>query len=53
MDKQEVFDNLIEYIHSAIESEQDEPKEFSNETELRLKFVCVKLREALGIDPIA
>tara|TARA_R110000764_G_scaffold239970_2_gene341028 strand:- start:1044 stop:1214 length:171 start_codon:yes stop_codon:yes gene_type:complete len=46
------FEVLVELIHSAIESEQESPKLFSAETELRLNHVYLKLREALDIDPI-
>lgn len=44
-----VFEHLVTYIHSAIESEQPEPKEFSEETEKRLALVYRQLRAALNI----
>lgn len=49
MSAQEDFDRLVEYIHSAIESEQLEPAEFKAETELRLRLVYSGLRRILGI----
>jgi hypothetical protein len=52
-DKQKEFDVIVDLIHSAIESEQKEPSDFSLETELRLNHVYLKLREALDIEPIA
>ena len=46
------FEHLVEFIHSAVESEQEDgPKEFKRETELRLALVYVTLREALGLPP--
>ena len=44
-----VFEHLVTYIHSAIESEQPEPQEFSEETEKRLALVYRQLRAALNI----
>jgi hypothetical protein len=46
---QDRFDELVVFIHSAIESEQDEPADFNDETELRLNLVYRELREILGI----
>lgn len=48
-DKQETFDYLVEFIHSAIESEQPEPALFNEETEKRLALVYRKLRQILDI----
>jgi len=48
-----IFEHLVTYIHLAIESEQPEPKEFSEETEKRLLLVYRQLRHALKIsDPV-
>ena len=48
-----IFEHLVTYIHSAIESEQPKPKEFSEETEKRLLLVYRQLRHALKIsDPV-
>ncbi len=52
-DNQHQFDVIVDLIHSAIESEQDQPDVFKLETELRLNHVYLKLREALDIEPIA
>jgi hypothetical protein len=53
MKNQEEFEILVEYIHSAIESEQSEPKEFLPETELRLRLVYTALRRAFDLpDPL-
>ena len=49
MSAQEDFERLVEYIHSAIESEQPEPAEFKAETELRLRLVYSGLRRILGL----
>lgn len=49
MDNQQRFEDLVIFIHSAIESEQDEPKEFKEETELRLRLVYRELREIFNI----
>lgn len=50
MDKNEVFfEHLVDFIHSAIESEQEYPKEFSEETEKRLSLVYRQLRAALNL----
>lgn len=49
MNKVEELDRLVEYIHSAIESEQDEPAEFKLETEMRLKLVYAALRRILDL----
>lgn len=49
MSAQEDFERLVEYIHSAIESEQPEPAEFKDETELRLRLVYSGLRRILGL----
>ena len=48
-EKQKQYERLVEYIHSAIESEQSEPKEFLPETELRLRLVYTALRRAFDI----
>jgi hypothetical protein len=37
------------FIESAVESEQDEPKEFKPETEKRIDLVLVNLKELLGL----
>jgi len=52
MSKQDEFERLVEYIHSAIEAEQLEPVEFKTETELRLRLVYSALRKALGLPEI-
>jgi len=53
VNNQEEFEILVEYIHSAIESEQSEPKEFLPETELRLRLVYTALRRAFDLpDPL-
>ena len=50
MKKKEVtFEYLVDFIHSAIESEQGEPREFSEETEKRLALVYRQLRAALNL----
>ena len=49
MSTQDEFERLVEYIHSAIESEQPEPADFKAETELRLRLVYADLRRALGM----
>jgi hypothetical protein len=49
MSTQDEFERLVEYIHSAIESEQPEPADFKAETELRLRLVYAALRRALGM----
>ena len=50
MKKKEVtFEYLVDFIHSAIESEQGEPREFSLETEKRLALVYRQLRAALNL----
>lgn len=49
MNKQEEFERLVEYIHSAIESEQSEPSEFKPETELRLRLVYSAIRRILDM----
>lgn len=44
----EQLENLIEFVHSAVESEQaDGPAPFSEETEKRLALVYAKLRELI------
>tara|TARA_R110000744_G_scaffold339900_2_gene445047 strand:- start:1647 stop:1811 length:165 start_codon:yes stop_codon:yes gene_type:complete len=50
-EKQHQFDVIVDLIHSAIESEQDQPDVFKLETELRLNHVYLKLREVLDIEP--
>lgn len=50
MDNQSIFDQLVIFIHSAIESEQGEPREFNAETEARLRLVYRELREVLNLD---
>jgi hypothetical protein len=52
MNKQEEFDRIVEYIHSAIESEQSEPSEFQAETELRLRLVYASLRRLIGLPAV-
>ena len=52
MSKQDEFERLVEYIHSAIEAEQLQPVEFKTETELRLRLVYSALRKALGLPEI-
>lgn len=49
MSNQDKFERLVEYIHSAIESEQSEPAEFKVETEMRLRFVYSNLRKILNL----
>jgi hypothetical protein len=49
MNKMEEFEYLIEYIHSAIESEQPEPAEFNIETEKRLSLIYSALRRILDL----
>ena len=46
--KEEILQYLQTLIESAVESEQDEPRPFKLETELRIDFLVVKLRELLG-----
>ena len=54
MDNQSIFDQLVIFIHSAIESEQPEPREFNDETEARLRLVYRELRDALNLpDPFS
>tara|TARA_R110000803_G_scaffold194358_2_gene257413 strand:- start:102 stop:260 length:159 start_codon:yes stop_codon:yes gene_type:complete len=48
-EKEQKFELICDLIHSAIESEQDEPKLFNDETEKRLNHVYVVLNEILGI----
>lgn len=52
MTKQDEFEKLVEYIHLAIESEQQEPRLFNAETELRLKLVYSALRRVLDLPEI-
>ena len=49
MSNQDEVERLVEYIHSAIESEQPEPAEFKAETELRLRLVYSGLRRILDL----
>lgn len=47
---EEVYESLVEAIHLAVDSEQEEPgAPYKKETELRLDTVYTLLREALGI----
>ena len=48
-ERSDCFENMVIFIESSIESEQDEPKDFKQETELRLRLVYVNLREMLGL----
>lgn len=48
MDKTQ-YQHLIEFINSAVESEQDEPKDFKDETEKRLDLVFRKLNQMLNL----
>lgn len=43
------YTDLVEFILSAVESEQDEPADFSIETEKRLTLVFSKLNRVLGL----
>lgn len=54
MSGRDEFQRMVEYIHSAIESEQSEPADFKHETELRLRLVYSGLRRILGLpdDPV-
>jgi len=49
MNNLETYERLIEYIHSAIESEQPERAQFNDETEKRLTLVYSALARALGV----
>jgi len=40
---------MVERIHMAIESEQVEPSEFNDETDMRLELVYRNLREILNL----
>lgn len=48
-EKHECLERMLIYVQSAVESEQDEPKEFKKETELRIDFVYTCLKEMLGL----
>lgn len=52
-EKIEAFNTLQIFIESAVESEQDEPKLFKHETELRIDLVLVTLKEIFGLQDIA
>jgi hypothetical protein len=52
-EKIEAFNTLQIFIESAVESEQDEPKLFKLETELRIDLVLVTLKEIFGLQDIA
>ncbi|CAB5194540.1 hypothetical protein UFOVP168_8 [uncultured Caudovirales phage] len=48
--KRETYDWIVEAVHLAVESEQqEEGAPFKRETEMRLHTVYTLLREALGI----
>lgn len=49
MENEAKYQRIVERIHSAIESEQPEPREFNAETEQRLALVDLLLRDALGL----
>jgi hypothetical protein len=48
-EKHECLDDMLTFIQSAVESEQDEPQEFKVETEKRIHFVYTNIRELLGL----
>lgn len=48
-EREECLSDMRTFIESAVESEQDEPKDFKKETELRINFVCTNIREMLGL----
>jgi hypothetical protein len=52
MSNQDEFERLVEYIHSAIESEQPHLAEFKTETELRLCLVYSRLRAILDLPEV-
>jgi hypothetical protein len=52
-EKIEAFNTLQIFIESAVESEQDEPKLFKLETELRIDLVLVTLKEIFGLQGTA
>tara|TARA_R110002153_G_scaffold7706_1_gene34391 strand:- start:1053 stop:1220 length:168 start_codon:yes stop_codon:yes gene_type:complete len=43
---------IVHLIHHAIQSEQDEPALFNDETDLRLNHVYANLRDILGIEEV-
>lgn len=51
MDKQQVYDSIVEAVHLAVDSEQPEggPHPYKEETERCLHVVYTLLSEALGL----
>jgi hypothetical protein len=46
--KNEWLADMQLFIESAVESEQDEPRQFKLETELRIELIMTKLREIVA-----
>lgn len=45
------LEDMLTFIQSAVESEQQEPADFKLETEKRIHLVYTNLKEILGLPP--
>ena len=48
-ERQDCLDKMRIFIESAVEGEQDEPRPFQLETEHRVEFVMLNIKEMLGL----
>lgn len=48
-ERKECYEHMLLFVESAVESEQDEPKEFKLETEKRIHLVMTNIQEMLGL----